>query len=1093
MSKEHEHIEKIRREKFWLDENGQLRDKNPLIEDLRNSIERLSEGLYSKDTHFIFELVQNAEDNTYKETEPSLSFQLLKADPTGTTNATGALIIQNNETGFSLDNVDAICAVGKTTKNKIKGYIGEKGIGFKSVFRITTIPHIFSNGYQFCFPEKDEETSLGYIVPHWVKNIPAQIDPRQTTIILPLDKPDFGYERIEEMLRDIEPETILFLSKLKKIQIGTNTGDDLTILKDDTKNPRIQLFIEGKRQGKSFSNINEFLLYTKTVDKPEDVSHEKRIGIDRQDISIAFPLDENKESAGKIFAYLPVRSDTGLPFLINADFILPSSREDIQDVPWNRWLMSCVANSVVEALPLLKKKKFLTVALLESLAKKMNELDKDSLFYPIVEVVSDALMDHELLPADEGTFVSARNAKLARRAELRKLLTHDQLRELFQSKDNIRWLSGEITQDLTPDLCIYLMSKLDVEEIRPERFAKLITDEFLETQTDYWIIQFYNFLKDKPELWKKPNSILRQKRILRLEDKSHVIPFQQDGHPNAFLPSSSKTNFPTIKRAIFNDKGAEEFLRNLRLIEPGLFAEVIEVFQKYTENSISIDLQKNIEDLRKINKLLKTPSQNDRKNSIGKLRILLTKLKLEEFEEFLEKKEPTKFIPILLSIALPPIRILRAVNHNRREYKSAKEIYLNTDELHMYFENNPNAWFVDKSYPEDLEPLFKELSIACLPRVKRKDKDNKGYVIIRDSRSRHERGLHGFDPDIKVDGLEYVLKHPTIEKSKFIWSQIAIDNADCIHGIVESSSRKTYEDSKKEKQVSEKFGQLLIDTLWLPDKQGNFHKPGELKLDDLPELFIRDENLADQLGMKKDVVAKLAEEAGISQATLDIAKGLESHPELLAEVRKKLQPVEPAKKSPEKIDYKNELKSSFNRLGKTEPQDQNTDEGKVKNPRRRAEKIQENIEKNKTNEPSSEERFKKIPRKVWEGKNCEARTFLAEQYGGKCQICNQTFKKRNGQPYFEGLYLVSRTNARWIDRAGNILCLCANHSAKLQHASVEAGSIIEQIKSFKIEKDEERNPPALRIKLCGEECKITYTEKHLLDLQELIRASESQE
>ena len=93
---------------------------------LNNSIQALAHDLYSKETHFIFELIQNAEDNTYKETEPSLSFRLVKADPTNTQNAVGALIIQNNEIGFSPANVDAICAVGKTTKSKIQGYIGEK-------------------------------------------------------------------------------------------------------------------------------------------------------------------------------------------------------------------------------------------------------------------------------------------------------------------------------------------------------------------------------------------------------------------------------------------------------------------------------------------------------------------------------------------------------------------------------------------------------------------------------------------------------------------------------------------------------------------------------------------------------------------------------------------------------------------------------------------------------------------------------------------------------------------------------------------------------------------------------------------------------
>jgi len=876
MSKEREHIEKIRKEKFWLDEKGQLSKENPLIDDLINSIARLSESLYSKDTHFIFELVQNAEDNEYyKGTEPSISFRLVKADPTNTPNSVGALIVQNNEIGFSPDNVDAICAIGKTTKSKLQGYIGEKGIGFKSVFRITTIPYIFSNGYQFCFPEKDEKTSLGYIVPRWIKDIPHGVDPKQTTIILPLNKPDFGYERIEGMLQDIEPETILFLSKLKEIQIRTDGGDNLTILKDDKQAPLIQLLIEGTKHRELYSEVREFLLFTQTVDRPRDVRHEKRIDIDKRDVTIAFPADDNKNSIGKIFAYLPVRSDTGFPFLINADFILPSSREDIQDVSWNRWLMKCLANLLAEKLQILKEKNLLTVQLLETLAKRMNELDESSMFYPIVEAVRDVLLDQELLPTDDETFVSARNAKLARGAELRRLLTHDQLRDLFQSDDDIRWLSGEITQDRIPNLRSYLMNELDVEEIRPKTFAELITNDFLKEQTDNWIIQFYNFLgNDQSELWKKPDSILRKKKILRLEDNSHVIPFGADGRPNAYLPSSSKTNFPTIKKNIFEDKGSEDFLRNLGLFEPDLFAEVIEfVLPKYADTPISLDLEENIEDLRKISKILSTPLRDEHKASFGKLKILLSKLGLEEllehFEKFSEQIEPSKLIPVFLKLVLPSIKFIRAINGNKEEYKAAKEIYLNTDELRMFFENNPDVWFLDKTYPEDLEPLFKKLSVGVSPRVKRENKSDKGHVVIQDSHGWHERGLNGFDPDIEVDGLKQALTHPTIEKAKYIWNQIVIPNAECIRGIVESSSRKTYEHSEKETKISIKFGRLLMDTPWLPDKQGNFYKPAELKLDDLPESFIRDEKLVNQLGMKKDVVAKLAEETGIEPEDID--------------------------------------------------------------------------------------------------------------------------------------------------------------------------------------------------------------------------------
>ena len=218
---------------------------------LNNSIKILADDLYNKHTHFIFELIQNAEDNSYEKHNtqpPYISFQLTKIDPTSTPGSNGALIIQNNEIGFNSENVNAICAVGETTKKKDQGYIGEKGIGFKSVFRVSDNPHIFSNGYYFSLPKCDEETGLGYIVPLLIDTLPDDINFSDTHIILPLTKNDFGYEKIDEMLQDIEPEVILFLSTLQEIRIETDSGDNLTILKDYSAEPEVKIIVEGKNK-----------------------------------------------------------------------------------------------------------------------------------------------------------------------------------------------------------------------------------------------------------------------------------------------------------------------------------------------------------------------------------------------------------------------------------------------------------------------------------------------------------------------------------------------------------------------------------------------------------------------------------------------------------------------------------------------------------------------------------------------------------------------------------------------------------------------------------------------------------------------------
>ena len=133
---------------------------------LDRSLQRLSEELYSKDTHFVLELVQNADDNSYLDPTPSpassfvpsLKFTLSKH----------CIIVLNNESGFTEKNIRAICDVGRSTKDRnASGYIGQKGIGFKSVFRVTETPEVHSRGYHIRF---DSSMPIGYILPQWVEH-----------------------------------------------------------------------------------------------------------------------------------------------------------------------------------------------------------------------------------------------------------------------------------------------------------------------------------------------------------------------------------------------------------------------------------------------------------------------------------------------------------------------------------------------------------------------------------------------------------------------------------------------------------------------------------------------------------------------------------------------------------------------------------------------------------------------------------------------------------------------------------------------------------------------------------------------------------
>lgn len=158
-------VDRIRQEEFGVglkldQQQQQIAEKQREREG--RGLARLSKELYSKDTHFVLELVQNADDNSYPphlhsyRPVPSLKFILTSK----------CITVLNNEMGFSARNIQAICDVGRSTKDPCRaGYIGQKGIGFKSVFRVTDTPEIHSNGFHIQFDTKSGP--IGYILPHW--------------------------------------------------------------------------------------------------------------------------------------------------------------------------------------------------------------------------------------------------------------------------------------------------------------------------------------------------------------------------------------------------------------------------------------------------------------------------------------------------------------------------------------------------------------------------------------------------------------------------------------------------------------------------------------------------------------------------------------------------------------------------------------------------------------------------------------------------------------------------------------------------------------------------------------------------------------
>ena len=116
---EEESFDKLRKERnnfvFYLDHRDYGAIKNSVVDK------------YSDTAHFIYELIQNADDTG----ATKIKFILEK----------DRLIFKHNGSHFSLDNVRAITSIGYSTKQE--NQIGKFGVGFKSVFQYTSTPKIY--------------------------------------------------------------------------------------------------------------------------------------------------------------------------------------------------------------------------------------------------------------------------------------------------------------------------------------------------------------------------------------------------------------------------------------------------------------------------------------------------------------------------------------------------------------------------------------------------------------------------------------------------------------------------------------------------------------------------------------------------------------------------------------------------------------------------------------------------------------------------------------------------------------------------------------------------------------------------------------
>ncbi len=797
-----------------------IRDENIARYGWDTAVLDLLGQLYSERTHFIFELIQNAEDAGATE----LAFELFD----------DRLEVRHDGRPFTAADVRGVCGVGQSRKSLTA--IGQFGIGFKSVYAYTRTPRIHSAGEHFRIEM--------YTRPFGIEPLAV----RGTLFVFPFDNDavpaPVAVREISAALNAIQPRILLFLTNIGRLGAsGVGVPDSVAERSGAGRAGsarRVRLGRGGRRE--------EWLVWAREV---EGLGHQQ------QRIEIAFRAEAGRITgcgSSPLTVYFPTEKETFLGFLVQGPYRTTPARDNIPaHDPSNQALVRQTAALLGDALREMRDGGLLTVDVLQALPLDAARFQPGSMFRPLFDVVRQALAHSELIPVAGGGYGVAANLKLARGAELRELFGPDQLGALYGS--TARFADESITEHRTPVLWRYLRDEIGIEEVTPEAVVARLSRDFLQAQPDEWITRLYAFLFTDPELWREePPGAARAKPIIRLEDGSHVAPFDGAGRPAVYLPGPAATSLPTVRRAVADSPAARQFLAALNLAEPDVVAEVLEIIlPRYDGLDIAgLDPAQHDADLDRVMRALDEAAAGRRQELVDRLR--RTAFLIGENAATGEQR------------LMPP-----------------PALYQRTRDTEVYFDGNPDAWFADDAYGPWLVQL-RGMGVRQSVQVHARTPDQLGYVRITAEFGRNERGLDGFDPDAEIDGLDFALRHPSHARSEYVWNVLLAPNRRLVAGVVERSVLQSFSDTRLQ-DASSAIAVAAEREAWLPGRDGTFRRPAELSLDDLPPTYTRDEGLAQALHMLRPVVAEAARQLAIPA---EVLWGLSAHPDLVAMVEREL-------------------------------------------------------------------------------------------------------------------------------------------------------------------------------------------------------------
>lgn len=397
------------------------------LTDLGNADENTSQDYAGR---FAFELMQNGADayqkassrnpDRYPPGRGKIHFAL----------AENYLIVANTGTPFShkpdpgdrqdISSIESISRLGESTK-KSGEYIGNKGIGFRSIYQICNRLWLISGGYQARYDGHhtykeihdhfvqqknggaDKDKCLDYInrhknkipmlkvgfwfeldeLPENVANVVTELqnDGYDTILVLERNDSDLSGDVDETFIWDrlasLSEKEILFLNTLCEVSCRSLNAPDKSFSFQLERQDDMRIV-------RKFPGLDkwEFLVFQFPI--PE---------LDQEDqkAQIAFQLDENKRpcpagSADRVFYtfYPAIRENHGFPFFLHSYFMLSPNREyfnceALSNIERNKKLLESLAEHLaVEVIPLLRER-FPDIFLPDILMPSLNDVIKERL------------------------------------------------------------------------------------------------------------------------------------------------------------------------------------------------------------------------------------------------------------------------------------------------------------------------------------------------------------------------------------------------------------------------------------------------------------------------------------------------------------------------------------------------------------------------------------------------------------------------------------------------------------------------------------------------------------------------------------------